>query len=129
MSKQIIVNKNEELNKIYESLIPQIRSIISSDEPIISNLCNLTAVLKASFDKISWVGFYLLKNDKLYLGPFQGKLACTVIELGNGVCGTSVEKKETIIVEDVNKFPGIHLECSILIVMNIPLLMKSIKNT
>ena len=66
--------------------------------------------LKQTFDKISWAGFYLFDGKKLYLGPFQGKLACTTIELGKGVCGTSAEKRETLIVPDVNKFPG-HIFC------------------
>ena len=78
MSEQIIVNKNATADEIYSALIPQINALISGDEPVISNLSNLTAVLKDAFDKISWVGFYLLKGDKLFLGPFQGKVACTI---------------------------------------------------
>ncbi len=96
--------------KIYETLLPQIENLINSTEPVLSNLSNFTAVLKQSFNKISWVGFYLVKNNSLFLGPFQGKAACTKIEIGEGVCGTSAEIKETIIVEDVNKFPG-HIAC------------------
>lgn len=110
MSEQIIVNKNSDADEIYSALIPQINALINSDEPVISNLSNLTAVLKDAFDKISWVGFYLLKGDKLFLGPFQGKVACTIIDIGKGVCGTSAQKRETIIVEDVDAFPG-HIAC------------------
>jgi len=77
---------------------------------LLSNLSNFTAALKQTFEKISWVGFYLYDGEKLYLGPFQGKVACTKIELGKGVCGTSALKKETIIVRDVNAFPG-HIAC------------------
>ncbi len=110
MSEQIIVNKNAAADEIYSALIPQINALISGDEPVISNLSNLTAVLKDAFDKISWVGFYLLKGDKLFLGPFQGKVACTIIDIGKGVCGTSAQKRETIIVEDVDAFPG-HIAC------------------
>ena len=111
MSEEINVNKNLSDEEIYQSLIPQIENLISSvDEPIISSLSNITAALKESFDKISWVGFYLTKDSKLFLGPFQGKVACTSIEFGKGVCGTSALKKETIIVENVHEFPG-HIAC------------------
>ena len=71
---------------------------------------SLSAVLKEAFTKISWVGFYLLKNNKLHLGPFQGKVACTTIAVGSGVCGASVQLGETIIVDDVDSFPG-HIAC------------------
>jgi L-methionine (R)-S-oxide reductase len=70
----------------------------------------LLRLLNKTFDKISWVGFYLFDGERLYLGPFQGKVACTTIKLGKGVCGTAAEKGETIIVPDVNKFPG-HIFC------------------
>ena len=110
MSDKIILNKNGDAEEIYSALIPQINALVSSEELVISNLSNLTAVLKDAFDKISWVGFYLLKENKLFLGPFQGKVACTIIEIGKGVCGTSAQKKETIIVDDVDKFPG-HIAC------------------
>lgn len=110
MSEEINVNKNLSDEEIYQSLIPQIENLISVDEPIISSLSNITAALKESFDKISWVGFYLTKDSKLFLGPFQGKVACTSIEFGKGVCGTSALKKETIIVENVHEFPG-HIAC------------------
>ena len=110
MSEELIIDKTLSDKKIYETLIPQLNSLLSIEEPAVSNLANLTAALKDAFEKISWVGFYLIKNDKLYLGPFQGKVACTVIQLGKGVCGTSAQKKETIIVEDVDKFPG-HIAC------------------
>lgn len=110
MNESLTIDKTLPEEEIYKMLLPQFDNLINPDEPIISNLANITAALKESFNKISWVGFYLLKNNKLYLGPFQGKIACTVIEIGKGVCGTSAEKKETIIVEDVNKFPG-HIAC------------------
>ncbi len=110
MSENIKIDKNRSDEEIYEQILPQIESLINPAEPLVSNLANVSAVLKESFDKISWVGFYLLKDDRLYLGPFQGKVACTVIELGKGVCGTSALKKETLIVDDVHKFPG-HIAC------------------
>jgi len=110
MVESLKVDKNLSDEEIYKSIIPQIDNLISENDAVISSLSNFTAALKESFDKISWVGFYFLKDDKLILGPFQGKVACTEIRLGNGVCGTAAAKKETIIVEDVNKFPG-HIAC------------------
>lgn len=110
MSESLLINKSLTDAEIYKSLLLQIESLLCKKEPIISNLANFTAALKEAFDKISWIGFYFLKGDKLILGPFQGKIACTKIELGKGVCGTSALKKETIIVDDVNKFPG-HIVC------------------
>jgi GAF domain-containing protein len=110
MAESILVNKVLSDAEIYESLLPQIEVLINPGEPLISNLANVTATLKNAFDKISWVGFYLLKDEKLYLGPFQGKVACSVIEIGKGVCGNSATRKETIIVDDVEKFPG-HIAC------------------
>jgi GAF domain-containing protein len=73
-------------------------------------LSNCIAAIKDVFDKVSWVGFYLFDGEKLYLGPFQGKVACTTIEMGKGVCGTAASKKESILVTDVHKFPG-HIAC------------------
>ena len=94
----------------YEELLPQVEAVLSDQEPVITNLSNFTALLKQSFKKISWVGFYFFDGEKLVLGPFQGKVACTIIKMGSGVCGTSAEKRETIIVENVHDFPG-HIAC------------------
>lgn len=94
----------------YKNLFPQIKNLLNKNDNLISNLSNFSAALKQTFNKISWVGFYLFDGNKLYLGPFQGKIACTEIQIGKGVCGTSAEKRETIIVEDVEKFPG-HIAC------------------
>ena len=91
-------------------LVEQIKSLIDKDLPLISNLSNASAVLN-QMENINWVGFYLVKGDKLFLGPFQGDVACVVIPKGKGVCGTSFEKKETIIVGNVNEFKG-HIACS-----------------
>jgi GAF domain-containing protein len=110
MNEKIIIEKNLSEEEIYRSLLSQIESVIDSQVPVISNLANVCAILKDTFDKVSWVGFYFLKNNTLYLGPFQGKLACTSININNGVCGFSVREKQTIIVEDVNQFPG-HIAC------------------
>ena len=110
MAETLDINKNLSLPEVYKSLLQQLNSLVNPAEPLVSNLANVTAALKHTFNKISWVGFYLLKDGKLYLGPFQGKIACTVIEIGKGVCGSSVERKETIIVNDVEQFPG-HIVC------------------
>ena len=91
-------------------LLEQIKSIVDPSLPLVSNLSNASAVLK-DMENINWVGFYLVNRDKLYLGPFQGDVACTIIPKGKGVCGTSFEKKETIIVPNVNEFKG-HIACS-----------------
>ncbi|MDZ7765114.1 MAG: hypothetical protein U5K00_11910 [Melioribacteraceae bacterium] len=93
MSESVSINKNLSDQEIYKTLIQQLKGLINADEPIISNLSNISAALNEAFDKISWVGFYFLKNDRLFLGPFQGKVACTVIDLGKGVCGTAAQKK------------------------------------
>ena len=110
MNKNLKVDKNLSDEEIYKYLIPQIESLINTEDTLLSNLSNLTAVLKESFEKISWVGFYIFKNNKLHLGPFQGKIACTQIDIGSGVCGTSALNRETIIVENVHEFPG-HIAC------------------
>ncbi|KAF0152030.1 MAG: GAF sensor protein [Ignavibacteria bacterium] len=110
MAESISIDKNLSDVDIYNAIIPQIQYLLNNDEPIISNLSNVTAVLMEAFNKFSWVGFYLLKENKLYLGPFQGKAACTVINVGSGVCGASAQTKDTIIVDDVNSFPG-HIAC------------------
>jgi GAF domain-containing protein len=110
LEENIFIDKNLMLDKLYSMLIEQVKSLLNKNDNWLSNLSNLTAVLKQTFDKISWIGFYLYDGEKLYLGPFQGKLACSYIELGKGVCGTSAQKRETVIVPDVNKFPG-HIIC------------------
>jgi GAF domain-containing protein len=110
MIEQAIINKNLSDADIYASLLPQMESIISGDDLVISVLSNITAILKDAFYKISWVGFYLQKEDILYLGPFQGKAACTSIQPGKGVCGAAAAGKKTIIVDDVNSFQG-HITC------------------
>ena len=97
-------------DEIYTSLVPQIEALITGEPDLIANLANVTAALKEQF-KWLWVGFYLVKNGELVLGPFQGPIACTRIQKGRGVCGTCWEKAKTIIVDDVEKFPG-HIACS-----------------
>lgn len=110
MAETLEIKKDALLSEQYELLIKQLKSLLSNQERLITNLANLTAAIKQTFDKVSWVGFYLFDGELLYLGPFQGKVACTTIKLGQGVCGTAAERGETIIVPDVNKFPG-HIFC------------------
>jgi GAF domain-containing protein len=110
VSETVLVDKSLSLDEQYRVLINQVKSLLSKNENVLSNLSNLTAILKQTFEKISWVGFYLYDGEKLYLGPFQGKIACTQIEIGKGVCGTAAKRNETIIVPDVDKFPG-HIAC------------------
>ena len=105
-----IVIAKEESQRIMKLLLAQIKSIIDPNIPLVSNLSNVSSVLN-QMENINWVGFYLVEGDKLFLGPFQGDVACTIIPKGKGVCGTSFERKETIIVPNVNEFKG-HIACS-----------------
>jgi GAF domain-containing protein len=104
---QLIGNTKEEK---YKSLLPQIEAMVSGEKDLIANMANICAALKFGFNFL-WVGFYIVKNDVLVLGPFQGPVACSRIQKGKGVCGTSWNNKETIIVDDVDLFPG-HIACS-----------------
>ena len=109
--KIIVGNKAEQ----YESLIPQIKGLLEGEPDLIANLANVAAALKEQFGWF-WVGFYIVKSfdgaqDELVIGPFQGPVACTRIKKGRGVCGTSWAEAKTIIVPDVEKFPG-HIACS-----------------
>ncbi|HEX5150612.1 MAG TPA: GAF domain-containing protein [Parafilimonas sp.] len=94
----------------YESLLPQIKGLLEGETDLIANLANVAAALKEQFNWW-WVGFYLVKNNELVVGPFQGPVACTRIKKGRGVCGASWAEAKTIIVADVEKFPG-HIACS-----------------
>jgi GAF domain-containing protein len=94
----------------YQSLLPQIKGLMEGETDLVANLANITAALKEQFGWL-WVGFYLVKNGVLVVGPFQGPVACTRISKGKGVCGTSWEKAQTLIVPDVEAFPG-HITCS-----------------
>ena len=104
---QIITGSKQEQ---YEALLPQIEGLISGEPDLIANLANVSAALSQQF-KWLWVGFYIVRGDELVLGPFQGPIACTRIRKGKGVCGTSWEQGETLVVPDVEKFPG-HIACS-----------------
>ena len=104
---QIIGSTKEEK---YQSIVPQIKALIEGETDAIANMANICAALKYGFD-FFWVGFYLVKDSQLVLGPFQGPVACTRINLGKGVCGTAWKNNEVIIVDDVDLFPG-HIACS-----------------
>lgn len=109
--KEIVITEDiNSLEEKYKLLLKQLKELLNRNDHELSNLSNLTSALNETFNKISWVGFYLYDKEKLYLGPFQGKVACTTIEIGKGVCGTAAAKKETIVVTDVDKFPG-HIVC------------------
>lgn len=94
----------------YQSLIPQIRGLLDGEPDLVANMANIVAALKEQFDWL-WVGFYVVKDDELVLAPFQGPVACTRIRKGRGVCGSSWTQAKTLIVPDVEKFPG-HIACS-----------------
>ncbi|WP_149912463.1 GAF domain-containing protein [Sphingobacterium cavernae] len=94
----------------YKSLVPQIKGLLTGERDLIANLANISAALKEQFN-FFWVGFYLIKDNELVLGPFQGPVACTRIAYNRGVCGTAWAKEETLIVPDVEEFPG-HIACS-----------------
>jgi len=112
MAETLIINSESSIEGQYTLLVKQVKNLLNKEDNLITNLSNFTAALKQTFSKISWVGFYLFDGEKLYLGPFQGKVACTEIKIGSGVCGTSAQKLEALIVPDVDKFPG-HIACDV----------------
>ena len=110
MAESIAFSKAADRATVYAELAPQIESLVADETDLIANLANVAAVLKEAFG-FFWVGFYLKKGDQLVLGPFQGPLACTRIEFGRGVCGHAYTTRETVIVPNVDEFPG-HIACS-----------------
>lgn len=116
MSEDLIITAGSKAQQ-YTAIIPQVKALIEGEEDLIANLANVTAALKEQFNWL-WIGFYLVKNNELVLGPFQGPVACTRISKGRGVCGTSWAEKRSLIVPDVSKFPG-HIACSSLSVSEI----------
>jgi L-methionine (R)-S-oxide reductase len=109
MAEELIIQKGTKEEE-YQSLVPQIKGLLEGETDLIANLSNVAAALKQQFNWL-WVGFYLVKDNELVLGPFQGPIACTRIRKGKGVCGSAWEQKQTLIVPDVEKFPG-HIACS-----------------
>ena len=110
MAEDLTIITSADKTAQYKSLIPQIEALITGEEDLIANLANICAALKEQFNWF-WVGFYLVKGNELVLGPFQGPVACTRIAMGKGVCGTAWQQAETLIVPDVDEFPG-HIACS-----------------
>ncbi|WP_158799918.1 GAF domain-containing protein [Pedobacter sp. L105] len=110
MAEDLIIIQSESKMQQYQSLLPQIEALISGEEDLTANLANISAALKEQFGWL-WVGFYLVKKDELVLGPFQGPVACTRIKKGKGVCGKAWADIKTLIVDDVDQFPG-HIACS-----------------
>ncbi len=110
MAEELILTKGASRIQVYQELLPQIKAVIGGEKDLVANLANTAAMLKEAFG-FFWVGFYLLKEGELVLGPFQGPLACTRIAMGKGVCGRSAQEKQTLLVPDVEAFPG-HIACS-----------------
>ena len=109
MAEDLAISAGTKLEQ-YQSLLPQIKGLLEGENDLVANLANSVAALKEQFGWF-WVGFYLVKGNELVLGPFQGPVACTRIKKGKGVCGSSWEQAKTLIVPDVEKFPG-HIACS-----------------
>lgn len=110
MAENITIPEQATKAQIYESLLPQIKSLTQDETNLIANLANISAALKQSLH-FFWVGFYQVQEQELVLGPFQGPVACTRIGFGKGVCGTAWKDKRTMLVPDVHQFPG-HIACS-----------------
>ncbi|MGJ3234763.1 GAF domain-containing protein [Marivirga sp.] len=110
MSESLLIDVNASKEEKYKALLPQIKALVDGEEDVVANLSNITAALKEAFGYF-WIGFYIVKNGELVLGPFQGPIACTRIQKGKGVCGTAWADAKTIVVPDVEAFPG-HIACS-----------------
>jgi L-methionine (R)-S-oxide reductase len=110
MAEDLTILRTVSKEEQYRSLLPQIKGLITGETDFIANLANVAAALKEQFQWF-WVGFYLVKEEELVLGPFQGPVACTRIKRGRGVCGTAWEKAEVLVVPDVEEFPG-HIACA-----------------
>jgi GAF domain-containing protein len=111
MSESIIIDKTLGKEEKYKQLLPQIKSLVEDENDLIANLANICAALKYGMDGFFWVGFYFAKGDELVLGPFQGPVACTRIKIDKGVCSAAVKEQKTMVVDDVNTFPG-HIACT-----------------
>lgn len=110
MAEDLVITRSADKTAQYQSLIPQIEALIKGEDDLIANMGNICAALKEQFNWF-WVGFYMVKNDQLVLGPFQGPVACTRIFKGKGVCGTAWQQAKTLVIPDVDVFPG-HIACS-----------------
>ncbi len=110
MAEELIISTSIQKSERYQTLLPQLEALVKGEDDLMANLANISAALKQTMD-FYWVGFYIVKGDQLVLGPFQGPIACTRIGFGKGVCGTSWKEKKTIVVPNVDEFPG-HIACS-----------------
>ncbi len=110
MAEDLTILKTASKEEKYQSIIPQIKALVEGEGDLIANLANVCAALKEQFGWF-WVGFYLVKDDELVLGPFQGPVACTRIKKGKGVCGASWQREEVLLVPNVDEFPG-HIACA-----------------
>lgn len=109
MAEVLVVLDKSTKEEQYQSLLPQLEALLSGESDFIANMANVSAALKLAFNFL-WVGFYIVKNDSLVLGPFQGSIACTRIKYGRGVCGTAWKNAQIVIVPDVDAFDG-HITC------------------
>jgi L-methionine (R)-S-oxide reductase len=110
MAEELIIASTTDKQERYDTLVPQIEALVAGEQDLVANLSNIAAALKQTMD-FFWVGFYLVKDNQLVLGPFQGPIACTRIDFGKGVCGASWKEQKTILVPNVEEFPG-HIACS-----------------
>ena len=110
MAEELLIAVSADKNEKYKTLVPQLEALTAGETDLTANLANIAAALRQTMG-FFWVGFYLVKDNQLVLGPFQGPIACTRINFGKGVCGTSWKEKRTIIVPNVDEFPG-HIACS-----------------
>ncbi|ALD22068.1 GAF domain-containing protein [Hymenobacter sp. DG25A] len=110
MAEELLLDTTLSKTEQYRQLLPQIEALTTGEPDLVANLANTAAALRQAFG-FFWVGFYLVKDDELVLGPFQGPIACTRIRRGKGVCGSSWDQAKTILVPDVEQFPG-HIACS-----------------
>ena len=110
MAEDLKLSSGLNREEVYTELIPQVQALMSGENDLVANLANISAALKEAFNFL-WVGFYLVKEGELVLGPFQGPVACTRIQKGKGVCGAAWQDQKTIIVPNVDEFPG-HIACS-----------------
>jgi GAF domain-containing protein len=110
MAEELVIAPSSDKAERFKALIPQVESLVKGETDVIANLSNIAAALRQTFGYF-WVGFYLIQENELVLGPFQGPIACSRIGFGKGVCGTSWKEKKALIVPNVDEFPG-HIACS-----------------
>lgn len=110
MAEQLHISTSASKKERYDELVPQVKALVADEPDLVANLSNVVAALRQTMN-FFWVGFYLVKDQQLVLGPFQGPIACTRIDFGKGVCGTCWKEARTILVPDVDQFPG-HIACS-----------------